>query len=404
MISEKAAFTYALLSTPVALYPRSIFQDYFPLTDAAYDSDTLRRLIETLAKYQERERHATGQDKAFLQLLIQGVEGALSFLKTTNLSNFDLMATIEAYYKVVSDYYPGRLGLEWRYRPPFVVDRYPEPAQDANWFASSNVPGGPRPGYPEGIYFLRRHMMPAVAELATLHENVHHLGLGNDDIPGDYYRFFDEGCANFLAYLVHYHKNRNLDAIRLYRTFLQEINTDLYESPSFDRIMASLIHQVGMTGLYRLILRRLRDASLVDWKGLLQATAAGQMKVEPQPGEPTDSALPSIIHEMQEGANKLIAIITYPNRVLMSPLAYLAYDWMCRVGSLSVADLQTTWQLSAQEVEAVIQELAGIYFWTHTNDQLKPFPAEHPSDFFHGTGIVRATIGGQVMANNPAQY
>jgi len=32
MISEKAAFNYALLSGPVALYPRSIFQDYFPLT------------------------------------------------------------------------------------------------------------------------------------------------------------------------------------------------------------------------------------------------------------------------------------------------------------------------------------------------------------------------------------
>ena len=159
-----------------------------------------------------------------------------------------------------------------------------------------------------------------------------------------------------------------------------------------------------MTGLYRLILRRLRDASLVDWKGLLQATATGQIKVEPQPGEPTDSALPSIIHEMQEGADKLIAIITYPDRVLMSPLAYLAYDWMCRAGSLSVADLQTTWQLSDQEVEAVIQELAGIYFWTHTKDQLKPFPAEHPSDFFHGTGIVRATSGGQVTGNNPAHY
>ena len=392
MISEKAAFTYALLSTPVALYPRSLFQRYFPLTDADYGLDTLTRLAEALAHYQEREHQASGQDKAFLQLLIQGVEQALSFLKTNDLSGFDLMTTIEAYYEVVREYYPGRLDLEWRYRPPVVVDRYPEPAQDANWFASSNVPGGPRPGYPEGVYFLRRHMMPGVAELATLHENVHHLGIGNDDVEGDYYRFFDEGCANFLAYLVYYHKNRSLDAVRLYRTFLQEINTDLYETPPFDRIMASIILQVGMAGLYRLILRRLQDGTKVDWQGLLRTVAAGQLRLEPQPGEPPDDKLPAIVHELQEGADKMIALISYPERVLMSPLAYLAYDWLSRAGSLPVADLQATWQVSAPETEAVIQELASLYFWTKNEGQLKPFIPGHTTDLFHSTGIVRAAL------------
>jgi hypothetical protein len=39
-ISEKAAFNYALLSSPIALYPRSLFQHYFPLTDADYSTET----------------------------------------------------------------------------------------------------------------------------------------------------------------------------------------------------------------------------------------------------------------------------------------------------------------------------------------------------------------------------
>jgi hypothetical protein len=397
IISEKAAFNYALLSVPVALYPRSLFQHYFPLSDADYSPATLAHLKEQLVQYQTQVHQLRGPDQALLQLVIQGADSALEFLQAADLSGFDVMGSIEGYFDVVKEYYPGRLQLAWRQRSPYVVEQYPEPAQDANWFASSNVPGGPRPGYPEGVYYLRRHMMPGVTELATLHENVHHLGLGNDDIPGDYYRFFDEGCANFLAYLVFYHKNGDFGPVRLYRTFLQEINTDLYETPSFDRIMASLIHQVGMTGLYRLILRRLRSADSIDWPGLLQATAAGELTIEPLPDEPPDSELPPVLHELQEGANKMIAMITYPDRVLMSPLAYLAYDQMCREGSLKVADLQAMWQLTPAETEAVVQELAGVYFWILTDDQLKPFPPQHNTDFFHGSRTIRAAIGGAAL-------
>jgi hypothetical protein len=392
MISEKAAFNYALLSRPVALYPRSIFQDYFPLTEADYSPDTLNHLQARLTEYREQEQDAEGQNKAFLCLLIQGVESTISFLENTDFSDFDAMRSIETYYGVVQDYYQNRLGLAWIQRAPYIVNQYPEPAQDANWFASSNVPGGPRPGYPEGVYFLRRHMMPGVVELATLHENVHHLGLGNDDVPGDYYRFFDEGCANFLAYLVYYHHNRSLEAVRLYRAFLQEINTDLYESPSFDRIMASLIQQVGMVGLYRLITRRIKDRTSVDWRGILEATAAGQLKVEPQPGEPVDADLPPVLSEMQTGADKIIAQIIYPERMLMSPLAYLTYDQMCRVGTVSVDELRAKWHVSVQALEAMIEELASIYYWIQQDDQLKPFPDGYNTDLFHGTGIMRATV------------
>lgn len=390
MISEKAAFNYALLSKPVALYPRSMFQEYFTLTDADYSSDTLRRLKAQLAPYQSQAQAAQGQEKAFLTLLVRGAESAISFLENTDLSTFSVSGSIEAFFEVVQDYYQNRLGLAWRQRPFFVVDRYPEPAQNANWFASSNVPGGPRPGYPEGVYFLRRHMMPGVAEMGTLHENVHHLGMGSDDVEGDYFRFFDEGCCNFLAYLVYYHHTGDMAHVRLYRTFLQEINTDLYEDPPFDRIIASLVQQVGVTGLYRLMTRRIKDRTSMDWLAILKATAAGEMKVEPQPGEPADADLPPILQELQPIAERVIAMISYPDRMLLSPMAYLAFEQMSRDGSVSVADLQTDWGLSDAALNSMIDELAGVYYWTNQSGQLKPFPENNTFDLFLKTGVMRA--------------
>lgn len=393
MISEKAAFNYALLSQPVALYPRSIFQTYFPLTDADLTADTLSRLQARLADYRAQEQAAEGPTKAFLFLLGQGAESALTFLQQTDeLAQFNAMGSIEATYEVVQDYYQNRLGLAWTQRAPYIVEQYPEPAHEANWFASSNVPGGPRPGFPEGVYFLRRHMMPGVAELATLHENVHHIGLGSDDVEGDYFRFFDEGCANFLAYLVYYHHTQTMQPIRLYRTFLQEINTDLYEDPSFDRIMASLIHQVGLTGLYRLITRRIKNRASLDWAAILAATAAGQLTVEPLPGEPADTDLPPILQELQVGADKMIAQIIYPERMLISPLAYLAYEQMCRQGSVSVAELQERWQVSAAEIETVVKELAGVYYWTLKDGRLTPSPENTTTGLFQRLGVMRAVV------------
>lgn len=387
MIAEQAAFMYALLRSPVALYPRSVFRQYFALGDAPYNAETLQRLQDRLATYRERERDANGQEKAFLQLLIQGAGAAISFLEENDLSTFDPQTTIERYYEVVEEYYPNRLQLEWKRNPPVIVDRYPEPAHNEDWFAVSSVPGGPRPGHPQGIYFLRRYMMPAVAELATLHENVHHLGLGGAS-TGNYYRYFDEGCANFIAYLVYYHKNRSLDAVETYRLFLQEFNADLYESPSFDRIMAALIQQIGVTGLYRLIRRRLTDATSVDWREVLRATAAGEMRIEPLPGEPADDEFPPTVHELQEGADKMIARITFPERLLMSPATFLAYERMCEEGQIDVGDLQETWHLSNDETDAVVSELERVYLWKETERTLTP--TMFRSDLFHDTGIVRA--------------
>jgi hypothetical protein len=124
-----------------------------------------------------------------------------------------------------------------------------------------------------------------------------------------------------------------------------------------------------------------------------EAAASAPTEAPPAEEPAADAELPAIVHELQ-GADKMIALTAYPERVLMSPLAYLGYDWMCREGALNVGDLRDTWQLSAEEARTVIQELAGVYFWSETEGQLKPFPAQHTSDMFHGTGIIRAAITG----------
>ena len=387
MIGEKAAFVYALLRTPTSLYPRSIFQTYFPLTDADFGPDTLPRLSAKLDEYRERERAARGQTKAFFELLIEDADNALTYLKNSDLASFDLMATIESYYEVAQDYYRDRLGLGWTRNPPFVVDYYPPPSQNEDWFAVSGVPGGPRPGYPQGIYFLRRYMMPCVAELATLHENTHHFGTGSRG-KGGYYRYFDEGLANFVAYLVYYHKNLDFDAVRVYRAFLQEVNTNLYEYPNFDRIMASLVHQVGAVGLYRLIKRRLDDVTTVDWQDLLRQTAAGRARVERRPDEPPDDELPPTVHEMQAGASQMVSMIAYPERMLMSPIAYLTYDHICREGPVSIDAIQDAWLMTAEEAQVVYRELADVYLWSQPDGKISL--RFFRSDLFHNTGIMRA--------------
>ena len=62
MISEKAALSYALLSVPVALHPRSCFRSQFPLTDAEFGPETLQRLSARLVQAQEDERRSIARE------------------------------------------------------------------------------------------------------------------------------------------------------------------------------------------------------------------------------------------------------------------------------------------------------------------------------------------------------
>jgi len=104
--------------------------------------------------------------------------------------------------------------------------------------------------------------------------------------------------------------------------------------------------------------------------------------------ESVDAELPPIVHEMQEGADKMVALIAYPGPALMSPAAYLAYERLVREGSLAVGDLRAAWGLSAQEALDVIQELEGVYLWTQAEGQISP--SGFRSDLFHDTGLMRA--------------
>jgi hypothetical protein len=392
-LSEEAAFTYALLRTPVALYPRSVFRRVVSLSGADYTPETLSRLDRTITSLRNGLDRAVGTDRAFTWLLLQGVEGARNYLAAHDLSRFDLMRTIGTYYAVAEDYYPGRLALPWTRRDPVVVDRYPPPADEEDWFAVSHVPGGPRAGSPQGIYFLRRHMMPGVAELATLHENTHLMGTGSQARDG-YHRFFDEGCANFFAYLVYAHHTGSFEAIDLFRTFLVEINTSLYEYPSFDRIIAALVHGLGLAGLYRLLWRRLRRAQGVDWRTLLRDATTGQVAAEKWLRDHDEVEVPPVVAEMEDAARRMVAVITSPAAAVMSPLGYLAYIQMCEEGSASLDGLRTAWRLSEDDVVSVTREGQGMALWVQDNGRLIPLGMSY---LFREAGLVRAAASGLVV-------
>jgi hypothetical protein len=387
VLSEEAAFTYALLRTPTALYPRSVFRRLFRLSGADYTPEMLNRLDRAIATLREGLDRAVGVDRAFTFLLLQDVERALGYLAAHDLSQFDPMATIDTYYAVAEEYYPGRLRLPWTRRAPVVVDDYPPPAEREDWFAVSHVPGGPRPGYPQGIYFLRRHMMPEVTELATLHENTHLMGTGSQARDG-YHRFFDEGCANFFAYLVHAHHTGSFEAVDLFRTFLIEINTSLYEYPSFDRIIAALVHGLGLAGLYRLLWRRLREARRIDWSMLLRDATTGYVGAQRWLREHDDIEVPPVLSEMEAAACRMVAVITSPSSALMSPLGYLAYVQMCQDGSASLHDLRVAWKLADDEVGSLVREGEGMGLWGQQNGRLAPLGMSY---LFRDAGLVRAS-------------
>jgi hypothetical protein len=386
-VSQQAAFTYALLRTPVALYPRSVFRRLVPLSEEDHGPDTLERLDRAIGALRQGLDRAAGAERAFAFLALQGVEGARGYLAAHDLSSFDALATIGAYYAVAEDYYPGRLALPWTRRAPVIVDRYPPPAENEDWFAVSHVPGGPRPGSPQGIYFLRRHMMPGVTELATLHENTHLMGTGSQARDG-YHRFFDEGCANFLAYLVYAHHARSFEAIDLYRAFLVEINTSLYEYPRFDRIIAALVHQLGLAGLYRLFWRRLRGAGAVDWSLLLRDVTTGQVGTRRWLREQDEIEVPPVVSEMEDAARRMVAVMTSPSPALMSPLGYLAYVQMCQDGSASLEGLRTAWRLSEDDVGSVVREGQGMGLWVPQDGRLAPLGMSY---LFRDAGLVRAS-------------
>jgi hypothetical protein len=229
-------------------------------------------------------------------------------------------------------------------------------------------------------------MMPGVVELATLHENAHHVGIGSKG-RGGYIRYFDEGCCNFLAYLIYFHKRQEMGAVGLYRSFLQEINTELYEHPSFDRIMASIVSQIGLAGVYQLLIRRLEAPESIDWRAVLCLARRGELRTAPWIRALQGIALPPVLEEMQHGANQIVAMINSPDPVQMSPIAYLAFDRMCQAGSLSCEELRHTWKLTPLEMSAIIKEVEAMDLWVCEGNEVRPAGR---SDLFRSTGFIRA--------------
>jgi hypothetical protein len=235
-----------------------------------------------------------------------------------------------------------------------------------------------------GIHFLRRHMLPTVTQLATLHENTHHGTRG----PGGYHRYFDEGTANFLAYTIYADHTGDLDGVRLFHTFLDELNV-LYAYPPMLRLLGSMVQQAGLKGLYRLIRWRANAPDQIDWSGVLRDARSGTLMVPAWPAgvAEKDEGLPPALERLTPAAMKVVALIAFPEQALASPVAYQVFNALCAGGPRSLEQIRHEWQLSEAELGDVVGELEEHFVWNASDGHLSLFGH---SDFMADTAIVRA--------------
>jgi hypothetical protein len=381
MIAEQAAFNYALLKTDTALYPRGVFGRYVRLSDDGYGPHSVERLRAEIARCRAQAQGERGQARAFLELLADDATKATAFLERSSFDEFDATALVEEYTAVAEEYYLRRLSLAWSRVVPAIVQQFPPPFDSRDWFAFAATSDP----FPVGIFYLHRHMMPGVVQLATLHENVHFAAMG----PGGYYRYFDEGIANLLAYVVYYHHTGDLGGVSTFHTFLDEINV-LYAYPPMVRIMASLVSQVGMRGLYALIRWRVTAPERVDWHRVLVACRAGRLDASMWPAH-EDDRVPAAVDDLQTAADKVIGLICFPEQAPISPIAYQVLDALYSAGTMPLAEVRSRWNLSEAELTEVLAELRDPHaVWAVSDDQLVLFGH---SELLSGAGILRASAG-----------
>ena len=225
--------------------------------------------------------------------------------------------------------------------------------------------------------------MPGVAALATLHENVHHAAPATDG----YLRYFDEGIANLLAYVIYYHHTNDLDAVRVFHAFLDEINV-LYAYPPMVRIMASLIQQVGMDGLYRFNLQRINAPERLDWATVLDSVRAGQIDLADLPGVEANLPVPAFVADFDTSSRRVLALILFPERALVSPVAYQLFVSLCEEGEIALSEIQRRWNLTASGLSAILAQLQDPHaVWSVQGDRLALFGR---SEAIREANIIRA--------------
>ena len=297
------------------------------------------------------------------------------------------MTTIDTYYTVAEDYYPGRFGLPWTRRAPVVVDRYPPPAENEDWYAVSHVPVVPR-RLPAGNRLPAAARDTRVTDLATSHENTHLMGTGYQARDG-YHRFFDEGCANFSPVSC------------------------MLTIPGVSRRLISFAPSLSRSTPRSMSTPRSRESSpssCTSWAwractgccdagcGGLRELTGGCSCAMPPPGSwargggcaiTTISRSRGWCQRWRTPARRLVSVITSPSPALMSPLGYLVYIEMCQEGSVRLDDLRTVWRLGDGGVVSFVREGEGMCLWVRQNGRLSPLGMSY---LFQDAGLVKLLV------------
>lgn len=352
MLAERAALAYALVSCDLRLYPRRVFLAFFPTKNRPFGADTLRSLNEAAQIYAQRKETIPVRDRAFYEVLLADAHEVGGFLQRLLQSEtFEPESVIKEAFQIAEKHLRLRLGLPWERLPISIHDTYPPPMdwQDTYAFTARHRISdqvGP------GIYYKRDHLFPGLVEIATIHENIHVA----TPAPGQLHSL-DNGIADFLAFAIYFDERRDPVAIRAYRDYLLEVSPTLCEYPIYFRAVLSLVQQLGMRGLLRLLRVRMGRPDSVDWHGLLEACRAGKIELADIP-EADEVGNPAGFDELEEAALRAGAIGSYPDVLLVvSPLAYLVMNEIRTSGPIPNEAIRGRLRLDNRDFEEARAEL-----------------------------------------------
>lgn len=377
MLAERAALAYALVSCELRLYPRRVLLAFFPYKDRPFGLATLQSFRETAQTYSRRKAKAPARERAFYELLLADAHDVALFLdKLLKADSYEPESAISDSLQIAERHLRLRLGLPWKRLPTSIHDSYPAPMSWQDTYAFT-VHQEISDDLGPGIYYKRDHLFPGLVEIATIHENVHVATPGRGQ-----FHSLDNGIADFLAFTIYFHERNDSIAIRAYRDYLLEVSPTLCEYPMYFRAVASLIQQLGMRGLLRLLRARMGRADGIDWHGLLEACRNGKIKLADIP-EAEEVGNPEGFDQLQEAALRAGAVGSYPDVVMtVSPLAYLVLNEIRTSGPVPNDAIRRRLQLENRDYEEACAELVDCRLINSSVETARELLYVRPTDHF----------------------
>lgn len=360
-LTELAAARYALASKPTLNQPRSAILELIKptLKPVGVSVRTGGSVLDVARNLEAQTDAADPVARVALRYRIRDIEAVATALNTICDEGYAPDQVVEQYREIARKALTDRFRFPYQAKPHQILKNFPPPHDRGDFFGYSGR---------DGVYLKRDHLFPGLTEITVLHENVHCAIRGQGYIP-----WFDEGIANFLAYLLYAEQTGDCGAIQVYRTYLAELSPTVYWYPEFDRTLATLVLLGWQSLLFALIGARLRDPACVDWQAIPQLLMRGRPLDEIR-----DKCFPDLVIGNFEFfpdriVQRVIAAILAPMRfVVLSPVAFAILERALADGDLPVGWARGDLGLDGEAFDAALQELTDAYLAVPNRGRLVP--------------------------------